>query len=186
MDFRVRTINRVYYFSNPEFDFVEPKVLYEDQFKHYFSNDAMDVFRNATDTVQAKIDELYKNDGNLRVIHNDLHQWNVKVYRGRIFALDFEDLMWGYPIQDIATSLFYIRWDDRFEEFFEAYYRGYTSVNKWPESHPGQLETFIIGRALMLMNFVVQSPEPEDQAYAPGYINRIQERTKAFLDSVQF
>ena len=43
----------------------------------------------------------------MRILHNDLHQWNVRIYRGRLSPIDFEDLMWGWPVQDIATTLYY-------------------------------------------------------------------------------
>lgn len=38
------------------------------------------------------------------VIHNDLHPCNIKVHGGRLFLYDFEDVTWGFPVQDIISS----------------------------------------------------------------------------------
>jgi Ser/Thr protein kinase RdoA (MazF antagonist) len=42
---------------------------------------------------------------------------NVKVYRGRLRPLDFYEVIWGYPVQDISLTL-YDLW--RLREFTDS------------------------------------------------------------------
>ena len=113
--------------------------------------------------------------------YNDLHMWNVKVDDGRLYALDFEDMMWGHPIQDIATTMYYFRWSDSYEVMLAAFRSGYESVSVWPEDHEGQLEALIMGRGLLLANYVAASEDSEDRAFAPEYLVRATERLRGFL-----
>jgi Ser/Thr protein kinase RdoA (MazF antagonist) len=47
--------------------------------------------------------------GRRRPIHNDLHPWNALVDRQRICAIDFENMLLGFPVQDIGTTLHHLR-----------------------------------------------------------------------------
>ncbi|MGI9529169.1 MAG: phosphotransferase enzyme family protein, partial [Acidimicrobiia bacterium] len=35
-----------------------------------------------------------------RILHGDFHPWNAKINRGVVAAFDFEDIVWGWPVQD--------------------------------------------------------------------------------------
>ena len=119
----------------------------------------------------------------LRVIHNDLHMWNVKVDGDKLYALDFEDMMWGHPIQDIATTMYYFRWADTYETMLAAFRAGYQSVHVWPEDHEWQLETLMMGRLLLLANYLAVSEDSEDRAFAPQFLERAEGRFHTLLDS---
>ena len=96
----------------------------------------------------------------MRLLHGDFHVWNVLVHRGQLAAIDFEDLMWGWPIQDIGTAFYYLFHRPDFAAVRDGFRRGYEQVSPWPEAEPGDLETFIAGRALVLANDVLQmAPE---------------------------
>jgi Ser/Thr protein kinase RdoA (MazF antagonist) len=140
------------------------------------------LFERARDRVEAALSDLYADRLGPRVLHYDLHHWNVKVFRGKLFALDFEDLMWGYPVQDIAITLYY--WQDRadFGELRDAFRRGYTEHGDWPEQAAGQIDTLIAGRALDLANFVLQDPNPEWQQAAPAFLERVEGRLRVLLE----
>jgi len=56
------------------------------------------VYRAALARVEAAISRLSGSGEPMRVLHGDLHAWNVKVAPGRVVAFDFEDLMWGWPV----------------------------------------------------------------------------------------
>jgi Ser/Thr protein kinase RdoA (MazF antagonist) len=49
-------------------------------------------------------------------------------------AIDFEDLLYGYPIQDIAVSLFYVGWREDGKELMAAFREVYEEISPWPES----------------------------------------------------
>jgi len=166
--FRARKLDRVFPYSDPGFPHVEPIVLFDEQHQRHFSEEGHAIYRLTAERVQDALDRLYADPRGLRVTHNDLHQWNVRVYRGQLFVLDFEDLAWGYPVQDIATTLFYFQTHEQRKPFIDAYKRGYTSINEWPETYPDQIETFIAGRGIMLANYLLCSKNPDDQEFLDG------------------
>ena len=43
----------------------------------------------------------------MRILHGDFHGWNVKINHGKISVFDFEDMVWGWPVQDIGVALYY-------------------------------------------------------------------------------
>jgi Ser/Thr protein kinase RdoA (MazF antagonist) len=160
--------------------FGEPVVLFDAEHRDLFSKDDRLLFRTCFERVQQTIDALFATEQNPRVIHNDLHPWNVKVYRGRPYALDFEDLMWGFPAQDIAVTFYHLLGNEEVPDFRPAFRHGYTRHRGWPERKEGQLDTLIAGRGLMLANYVLQDPHPEWREQAPAFI----ERTAALLRSL--
>jgi Ser/Thr protein kinase RdoA (MazF antagonist) len=172
--FRVRKRDNVFPFANPDFSYVEPIVLFDEAYREHFPPGRRALYEKAVGRVQKAVDELCADQEGLRVIHNDLHQWNVKVHRGRVYALDFENLMWGYPVQDVATTLFYIQWQRRRDELVEAYRQGYTSRGAWPEQYAGQIDAFIGGHGMMLINYLLICDTPEDQRLASDYIARVE------------
>jgi Ser/Thr protein kinase RdoA (MazF antagonist) len=109
------------------------------------------------------------------VIHADLHQENVKVHRGRLRPLDFYEVIWGYPVQDIALTLYDLRYfaDCRpygYGALREAFIAGYASRLPWPEQHRGQIDTLIAGRQLRRANWVLEhetDPFADDPSGAP-------------------
>ena len=63
------------------------------------------MYEKAIAWAQEAIDRLQASAESMRLLHGDLHQWNVRSYRGVLSPIDFEDLMLGWPVQDIATTL---------------------------------------------------------------------------------
>jgi Ser/Thr protein kinase RdoA (MazF antagonist) len=180
--FRVRTLAKIFYYANPDFPFVEPFVLFDEAHRDLFPADRLEIYRRAVDLIQDAHNRLYVDPRGLRVVHNDLHPWNVKVYRGKVYALDFEDLAWGYPVQDIATTFYYLQGEEQEDELCAAFREGYTRHSEWPEQYPGQIETFIASRALMLTNYVVCSEDPTYKAIAPDYVARAERRLQELLN----
>jgi Ser/Thr protein kinase RdoA (MazF antagonist) len=100
--------------------------------------------------------ELYATPG-LRVIHHDLWHDNIHLYRGRLYPLDFEDTVWGYPVQDIAMALQDLMQDtlpERFDVLQAAFRRGYERLGPWPEAYRGQVDVFRAGRMLWVANWI--------------------------------
>ena len=152
--------------------FGEPVVLFDDEHRDLYTERDYSLFRASFEHVQHTIDALWATAHKPRVIHNDLHQWNVKIYRERPYALDFEDLMWGFPVQDIAVTFYSLLGNESVPEFREAFRCGYTRYRAWPEQVEGQLNALIAGRGLMLANFVLQDPHPEWREQAPAFVER--------------
>jgi Ser/Thr protein kinase RdoA (MazF antagonist) len=173
-DFSIKTADSV-------FPFEDDVVLFDDAHSDLMPPARRAVYLRARDRVAAALDDLYANRQGLRVLHYDLHHWNVKVFRGKLYALDFEDLMWGYPVQDIAITFYY--WQDRADlrGLRAAFKNGYTEYSDWPEQAPGQIDTLIAGRGLDLANFVLVDPNPEWQQAAPAFLETVEGRLQVLL-----
>lgn len=163
----------------------EPDALFgPDTSGEIFTLESRLIFARMQDRVQAAFADLYADPTSLRVIHNDLHQENVKVWRGRLRPLDFEDAIWGYPVQDIAMTfgdlLFFTELSSsEYQAVRAAFQRGYTSHSPWPETYSGQIDTFIAGRQLWRANWVARFEQP----YAQGFNTWLAARFQAFLDT---
>lgn len=112
------------------------------------------LLKEATDVTNERIDALRRELPQV-VLHGDLHQWNVKIKRGVLSPFDFEDLLTGAPVLDIATSLFYIYGDPDYLELARAFKSGYERRRSWPEREPGEMERLMFARSLDLLNAVL-------------------------------
>lgn len=135
----------------------EEVCLWENECQDAFSSCNRLIFEQTWERVLAAYQDLYANPAGLRVIHHDLWHDNIQIYRGRLFPVDFEDTVWGYPVQDLAMALQDLMNDVRPEEY-EPYYTalrsGYESLSAWPETVPGQIDTFRAGRMIWVANWV--------------------------------
>ncbi len=178
--FRIRTYRTVFPYSDPDLPNPEPIVLFDRCPPELMPPDRISVFRAAHDRIQGEIDRVHDRR-EPQVIHNDLHVWNVKLDRSRTVALDFEDLLWGYPVQDLATTLYYYRYRPDHEALFAAFRHGYEAVRPWPEDRAGQIEALIAGRGVLLANYVAASQDADERAIAPTYLERMEKRLTGFL-----
>ncbi len=85
-----------------------------------------------------------------------LHSQKKKM--SEISVFDFEDLLWGWPVQDLATALYYYWSSEAFDRRWDETRRGYETVAPWPD-RGGEIETFIIARTLLMANDVISQPE---------------------------
>ncbi len=162
------------------FPFDEPVVLFDDQSLVPPARRA--VYRAALARVEAAIARLTDSGAPMRVLHGDLHSWNVKVTGGRVVAFDFEDLMWGWPVQDIATTLYYWSGRDDFQLLRSAFRQGYETVAPWPDATGDEVDTFIIGRSLVIANDAIQLIDSLAPGETEAILLRGQERIRLYLD----
>ncbi|NIR41753.1 MAG: aminoglycoside phosphotransferase family protein, partial [Actinobacteria bacterium] len=87
-------------------------------------------FERARDAVAAAIDRY---EPPLRIVHGDLNPWNVMATASGLAVIDFEDVMWAHPIQDIATSLYYFDGRPEWDEASRSFRAGYEEEAPWPE-----------------------------------------------------
>jgi Ser/Thr protein kinase RdoA (MazF antagonist) len=176
----IRPFDSAFPYSNPAFPPAEPIVLFKRLPKSLMPAVRATVFRRVRERVEHAINSVRAAEPR-HIIHNDLHVWNVKASRGTAYALDFEDLLWGTPTQDLSTTLYYYRYRDDHERLLSWFRKGYESVRPWPCEDSQLLETLIIGRMLLLANFVSASEDADDRAFAPEYLERTEKRFRAFL-----
>lgn len=116
--------------------------------------------------VEGALAGLIASDAPRHLLHGDLHQWNVRLERGAAYAIDFDDMLLGYAVQDIGITLYYYyQTGDNYAALRTAFRRGYESVLPWPERDPGEVATWIAARALTMLNSVVESDDPEDRRF---------------------
>ena len=90
--------------------------------------------------------------------------------------------MWGWPIQDVATTLYYFHGDPDYRMLADAFAEGYRSVAPWPASDQSEIDTFLMGRALVLANFVLASAEMRNRS--THRLPRFDRRITALLDGI--
>jgi Ser/Thr protein kinase RdoA (MazF antagonist) len=135
----------------------EPDVLFSEANSYAFTAHSCEVLTQTRMVVAQAFADLYADRGGLCVIHNDLWHDNIMLYRGRLHPFDFEDTIWGYPVQDIAMSLQDLMTDvppDKYEPYAAAFREGYESLAAWPEQYEGQIDVFRAGRLLWVANYI--------------------------------
>jgi Ser/Thr protein kinase RdoA (MazF antagonist) len=140
--------NKVFYYPD------EPVVYNTPEYSHLFSVEEIKLVDRVVGVANKVLRRLYEDQEGLILIHGDLHFWNVHYYRGELYLLDFEDINLGYPIQDIAVTLYYGRSREGYEELRDAFYEGYTSLQDWPEDAEKIIPVLWIARTVMFMNYV--------------------------------
>ena len=156
---------------------VDPYVIDEPEHAHHFDAPRRSILDRAMAAVEPAFAEL---QGPCQIVHGDLHLENVHVSRSSLWAIDFEDVMWARPVQDVAVSLYYIRTEPEATVLRDAFRRGYESVREWPEQRPGQIEDFIAARELMFVNFVLNVLDDPS-----GFFDNVFPRLEHYLASKQ-
>jgi Ser/Thr protein kinase RdoA (MazF antagonist) len=143
----------------------EPLVLFDSDRVDLLGLDSL--LREATDITNERVATIMREQPHI-VIHGDLHGWNIKLDRGVLTPFDWEDLLWGAPILDVATSLFYIRDRPDYIDLARSFKVGYERHQPWVEERPGQVDELIIARGIDMLNFVALDPAldiPDMDAY---------------------
>ena len=114
----------------------------------------------------------------LQPLHADLHLHNAMWHEGELSVFDFDDSAMGLPVQDIATSLYYLDT----EEQDEAFLNGYRSVLALPEFTERQMKLLRLQRRLILLNYLFETSNPEHRAMAPEYAAGSMRRIREVLE----
>ncbi len=157
----------------------EPDVLFSPGSAEAFTPRNRPIWERARQAVETAYARLYARPG-LRVIHHDLWHDNIKLHRGRLHPLDFEDTCWGYPIQDIAMAMQDLMQDapaERYEPLLAAFRRGYESLRPWPEAYNTEMDTFRLGRILWVANWVARF----QRQYLADHLARLAPVLESFL-----
>lgn len=160
---------------------IAPPSHFDDMDESLFSAERRELFKTATVKAQAALDKIHADKDGLMVIHADLHLSNVKILRGKLQIFDFDDCAWGYPVHDIGISLYYLQYAPDFPANREAFMRGYTHVRPSPETYKGQLDELMAARELHLVEYVLNSENPELVAFRPHLVAAAERRFSAWL-----
>jgi Ser/Thr protein kinase RdoA (MazF antagonist) len=133
----------------------EADVLFTAVHAGAFSSNSREVFETVKHRVEVAYSRLYDGTRQPIVIHHDLWHGNINVQRGRLYPLDFEDTVWGFPVQDIAMAMQDLMMDvepARYEPMLAAFRSGYERLRAWPEAYEGEMDIFRAGRMLWTAN----------------------------------
>jgi Ser/Thr protein kinase RdoA (MazF antagonist) len=167
------------------FPYRERVILFNDEHRHVLPGARRALFEQAIDCAMEVIARQQQREPQ-RIVHGDLHAWNAMVYRGQIGVFDFEDLLWSWPVQDIATSLYEYLGTPGFATHRAAFRRGYETISPWPEQQPGDIDLLMAARGINLANFVLHDPSPEWREATPRFFARMEARLRALLTGGEF
>ncbi len=158
----------------------EPTVVY-DPTLGIFTEAQRAAFRAAEADVNATIARLHASTQfPPRLLHGDLHNDNAHLYRGELWVIDFEDVVWGVPAQDIAVALYRARYGDAYGETLRAFRAAYERIAPWPIGDDRDLETLFVARALMFLNYCANNRgDSEMRAVIDKLIPRIETADRA-------
>lgn len=112
-----------------------------------------------------------------QIIHADVHGWNVMWNGKEATIFDFDDCAIGLPVQDLAVTFYYLDVKDHENYIIE----GYESVRPLPNFSEFEMETLIMQRRIILLNYLLETSNPEHRAMVPKYLAATVERANAFL-----
>jgi Ser/Thr protein kinase RdoA (MazF antagonist) len=90
--------------------------------------------------------------------------WNIVVDSDdRAGILDFEEVIFGQPVHDIAITLHYGKSRPDYPQLKKAFRVGYERVAPWPVDSDTTLELLSAARGILFLNFALQrTPIPYD------------------------
>jgi Ser/Thr protein kinase RdoA (MazF antagonist) len=96
-----------------------------------------------------------------RLLHGDLTPDNVLVNGGGgLVPIDFQDMVWGFDIQDVAiTSASFARFPEA-AEIREQLRAGYAEVRPWPDLDEPTGAALVAGRRLQQINLALTLRRP--------------------------
>jgi len=148
--------DKVFYYPD------EPVVYNTPEYAHLFPTERIKILDEVIGRANDVFEKLFSDQDGQILIHGDLHYWNVHLYQGELYVIDFEDINLGYPVQDVAVTLSYGRQHDGYQAWQAAFQQGYSNIRPWPTENEYIVETLIAARSVMFINYVARidsSPE---------------------------
>jgi Ser/Thr protein kinase RdoA (MazF antagonist) len=136
------------------------------------------VFAAALDRAQAVLDELWRTPPHRPyLLHGDLTPANVIVARDRtLVPIDFQDVVWGFDVQDLAISIAALRRASGGTRLVDAFRDGYAAHRPWPALPPELFEALVAARALNQINLTVNVHSPAHLGdHLAAHAQRLQE-----------
>ncbi len=128
--------------------------------------------------IDGVIEGLFERDS-VRLIHADMHGWNLMWHDGALSVFDFDDCGIGLPIQDIYTALYYLDTPEQ----DAALKSGYASVRPIPEHTDYEAKALLLQRRIILLNYLFETSTPEHREILPKYTVETMRRIYEFLEN---
>ena len=142
------------------------------------ASDEKALVRAALDKIDGVVAGLFARDS-MRLIHADMHGWNLMWHDGAVSVFDFDDCGIGLPIQDLYTALYYLDTDEQ-DAVLKA---GYESVRPIPEHTDFEAKALLLQRRIILLNYLFETSTPEHREILPKYQVETMRRINVFLEN---
>lgn len=130
------------------------------------------LFVDALDRLQHELDQLWRAPPHPpHLLHGDFGSNNVLSWRNKLFPIDFQDLQFGFDVQDVGLSLADLRRSK--PELVESFTTGYVSVRPWPELSPSREAAFSAARSLNVMNVGLHLRRSGIAEFLDGHARRV-------------
>jgi Ser/Thr protein kinase RdoA (MazF antagonist) len=142
------------------------------------SSEDQSLVRAGLDKIDGVIEGLFERDS-VRLIHADMHGWNLMWHDGALSVFDFDDCGIGLPIQDLYTALYYLDTPEQ----DAALKAGYTSIRPIPEHTEFEAKALLLQRRIILLNYLFETSTPEHREILPKYKVESMRRINEFLEN---
>ena len=119
------------------------------------------VLEEAEVRAQTALDALWRDPPHPpHLLHGDIQPGNVMVARDRATLIDFQDLVWGFEIQEVVMALQAL---DRFPDadaLFRAFRAGYEARRLWPDADPETIAALHAARHLNVLKLGLSTRKP--------------------------
>ena len=109
---------------------------------------------DAVDRAQQTVDELWRHQRHPpHLLHGDIQPGNVMADRDDVVLIDFQDLIWGFELQDLAMTQLAFDQIDASGALSAAFRAGYETRRAWPETDAETVAALRAARHLNILNF---------------------------------
>jgi Ser/Thr protein kinase RdoA (MazF antagonist) len=144
--------------------------------KSVLDAEAKDLISRALSAIKSGVAKFYASETPI-LIHADMHGGNVFWYEDSLSVIDFDDCGFGFPLQDLATALYYLDTPEQ-----DAALRlGYESIAPVPECSEKEMKMLFLQRRIVLLNYLYETSNLEHRSMIPEYQEETLRRIKNFL-----
>jgi Ser/Thr protein kinase RdoA (MazF antagonist) len=144
--------------------------------KSVLDAEAKDLVSRALSAIKSGVAKYFAN-GTPMLIHADMHGGNVLWYQDNLSVIDFDDCGFGFPLQDLATALYYLDTPEQ----DAAFKKGYASIAPVPECSEKEMKMLFLQRRIVLLNYLYETSNLEHRSMIPEYQEETLRRIKNFL-----
>lgn len=177
-------------FSRPTFDTLPwvaawLEVGAVDPDKDFIAPDDRALLDRGAALIRDRIAALDTTPDRFGLIHTDLHHGNYLFNNGEVCAIDFDDSGFEHYVYDLAVTLWALRRFPDYPAMRAALLEGYAARRSLPIGTETHLETFIVGRDLIVTKYLVgRAPShPNLRQITPHYVSATVQSVRAYLDT---
>ena len=146
--------------------------------KSVLDAEAKDLISQALAAIKSGVAKFFAS-GTPRLIHADMHGGNALWYEGSLSVIDFDDCGIGFPLQDLATALYYLDTPEQ----DAAFRQGYESIAPVPQCSEKEMSMLFLQRRIVLLNYLYETSNLDHRSMIPEYQEETLRRIRNYLES---